>query len=768
MFDPIPVRRGVGSTCLWLLLVTFGLSHPASSSAQTAGSATPGPASKGSTGERRVPVAPAVMARDEAGHTTVRAVRLTAPLRIDGRLDEADYASTVSAADFIQTEPQEAVPATEKTEVWVFYDDRYVYLSAKCWESRPEHVVVNEMRRDNTNIGQNDNLAWMFDTLNDRRTGVLFEINPLGGRMDGQSTNEESSNFDWNPVWEVKTAYFEGGWGVEAAIPFKSLRYREGDEPQVWGFNVRRRNRWKNEISYLSSISRALGIRGLRPSVSGTLVGIETPRASRSLDIKPFVTSSLTTDRAARPSPVSNDPDVDAGLDLKYGVTQSLTADLTYRTDFAQVEADEFQVNLTRFNLQFPEKREFFLENRGTFAFGGEGADTPVLFYSRRIGLSANRLVPLHGGGRLSGRVGKFSLGMLNIQTDDEPVSGAQSTNFSVVRVKRDILRQSSLGVLFTGRSVVSGRNVPDTTYGVDGSFAFLANRLQIATYWARTPTETADDYDGSYRAQIEYNGDRYGWQLEHLAVGAQFNPDIGFVRRDDMRKSVGQLRFSPRPKRSRFIRRATYTGTLTYIEDDHRHLQTRETNGEFGLEFHNTDRLLVGATGIYEFLPAPFTIAPGVVLPVGGYDFENLYAFYNFGQQRPLAASVTVERGTFYNGDRTALTVAQGRVKITNQLSLQPTYTLNRVSLDQGQFASHLFGTRITNTFTPLMFASALVQYNSASHVVSANVRFRWEYRPGSEFFIVLNEQRDSTAQRFPALTNRALIVKINRLLQF
>ena len=707
------------------------------------------------------------MSRDETGRTTVRAVRLTTPLRIDGRLDDAPYTDVPSAADFIQTEPQEAIPATEKTEVWVFYDDRYVYFSAKCWESEPAHVIVNDMRRDGNNIGQNDNLAWNFDTLNDRRNAVLFEINALGGRMDGQTTNEDATNFDWNPVWDVKVASFEGGWSVESAVPFKSLRYRPGSDPQTWGFNVRRRNRWKNEISYLSAIPRALGIRGLRPSVNGMLVGIETPRSSRNLEIKPFLTSSVTTDKAARPIPLSNDPTAAVGLDVKYGVTRSLTADMTVNTDFAQVEADEQQVNLTRFNLLF---REFFLENRGTFQFGGEGADTPILFYSRRIGLSGGRLVPIRAGGRLTGRAGQYSLGLLNIQAGQagaEPLTRVGPTNFSVVRLRRDFLRQSSLGVIFTGRSIGSSANVPRHTMGLDGSFAFLANKLQIATYWARTPTDTADDHDASYRAQVEYGGDRWGWQLDHLAVGDHFSPDIGFVRRDNMRKSYGQFRFSPRPARNRIIRRASYIGTMNYIEDDDFRLQTREVDGEFSLELHNAERLMIGVTDIREVLPAPFEVSRGVILPVGGYDFRNARASYTFGQQRPLAANVLAERGTFYNGTRTALTVSQGRLKVTNQLSVQPSYTFNRVHLDQGAFTQHLLGSRVTQTFTPLMFASALLQYNSTSRLVSANVRLRWEYRPGSELFVVLNEQRDARGQRFPTLTNRALIVKINRLLQ-
>jgi hypothetical protein len=715
------------------------------------------------------------MTRDASGRATVRAIKLPSPLRLDGRLDEPHYKDFVAISEFVQAEPQEGAAATEKTEIWVFFDDQNVYFSARCWESDPSHAVVNEMRRDGGNIGLNDNVAWLFDTFADRRNGLLFETNALGGRLDGQSSNEESTNLDYNPVWDVKVSKFEGGWSAEAVIPFKSLRYKIGVASQVWGFNVRRRNRWKNETSYLSPAPRALGVRGLRPSIAGTLIDIETPRASRNLEVKPFVSTSLTTDRTARP-PISNDLSPDVGLDVKYGITQSLTADVTVNTDFAQVEADELQVNLTRFNLQFPEKREFFLENRQTFAFGGEGADTPVLFYSRRIGLasvpasSSIRLVPIRAGGRLTGRAGKFSIGALNIHADEEAVAGVEPTSFSVFRVQRDFLRASNIGVLFTDRSVASAANVPSRTYGVDATFSFLQNKLSMATYWARTPTELAGDHDASYRAQIEYGGDRYGWQLEHLAVGNEFNPDVGFVRRADMRRSFGQFRFSPRTKRNKIIRRSLYTGTTNYIEGDDRRLQTRELDGEFALELHNGDRFVTGYTDIYEFLPRafPISLSPPIVLPIASYDFTNFRVGYNFGQQRFLAANVLVEQGTFYDGHRTAITVNQSRVKITNQLSLQPTYALNRVTLLEGSFRTHLVGTRVTHTMTPYMFASALLQYNSTTHVVSTNVRLRWEYRPGSELFVVLNDQRDSTSARFPVLTNRALIVKMTRLWQF
>jgi hypothetical protein len=719
------------------------------------------------------PVPPEVITRDAEGRVTIRAVRLTAPLRIDGKLDEPVYTSVRSMSDFIQQDPQNGQPATEKTDVWLFFDRDRVYVSFRCWESQPERLVASEMRRDNNTVFTgNDNIGFVLDTFYDRRNSAFFTINPLGGRSDGEVTNERQYNPDWNPVWDVKAGRFDRGWTVEVAIPFKSLRYRPG-RAQIWGFNVRRINRWKNEISNLTRLPASRGIAAImQMSLAATVVGLETPAGSKNLEVKPYAISNLASDLTAVPA-ISNDLNADAGLDVKYGLTQNLTADFTYNTDFAQVEADEQQVNLTRYNLFFPEKREFFLENQGTFSFGGAGAsqsaaagDTPILFYSRRIGLEQGRAVPIVAGGRLTGRVGRFNLGLLNIQSDDERVSGARATNFSVVRLRRDILRRSSVGALFTGRSVGQDGGRSDA-YGFDGAFAFFDD-LTINTYWARTRTETLPGGDTSYRAQLDYVGDRYGVQVDHLVVGDNFNPEAGFLRRDDMRKSFGQFRFSPRPRGITWVRKFSWTGSLNYIENTAGRLETREHDGEFAIEFQNSDRFNVAYTGTYEFLPRPFRIASGVTLPVGGYEYSTIQTGFNFGQQRAMSGNLLVEHGTFYSGYRTALGFSRGRVKLTSRLSVEPSYSANWVDLSEGSFMTHLLGSRVTSTFTPLMFVSALLQYNSTSRAVTANVRLRWEYRPGSELFVVFNEQRDTSTLRFPALANRAVVVKINRLLRF
>jgi hypothetical protein len=596
----------------------------------------------------------------------LHAERLAVPLKVDGHLDEAVYASVPPVSDLWQQEPVEGERATEKTEFWVFFDADRLYVSIRAWESNMAALVANEMRRDNTNIFQNDHVAFLLDTFHDRRNGVEFAINAIGGRWDGQISNETQFNADWNPVYDLAVGRFEGGWTIEVAIPFKSLRYGPG-RAQVWGMNVRRVNRAKNETSFLTHVPRALGQRGLfHASLAATLTGLEVPPGSRIFEAKPYAVSSLISDTAATPR-ISNDISKDFGVDAKVGVTQGLTADLTYNTDFAQVEADEQQVNLTRFSLFFPEKRDFFLENLGLFGFGGVaatgGGDVPILFHSRRIGFDSGRAVPIEAGGRLTGRVGRFSLGLLNIESDRDDASGVPRTNFSVLRVKRDLLRRSSIGLIFTGRDHVPGASqgsaASNEAYGVDGTFAFFDN-LAINTYWARTHTDGVSGDDASYRAQLDYAGDRYGVQIEHLAVGDNFRPEIGYVRRDDVRRSLGLFRFSPRPRASRLVRKYSYTGTVAYIETGDGHLDTRDWRGEFGIEFQNSDKLTPAtaarssacrsrcASSASRFPPAATTTPPPAwVSP--------------FGQQRPASGSVTLERGEFYSGDKTTLTDQPG-----------------------------------------------------------------------------------------------------------
>jgi hypothetical protein len=273
---------------------------------------------------------------------------------------------------------------------------------------------------------------------------------------------------------------------------------------------------------------------------------------------------------------------------------------------------------------------------------------------------------------------------------------------------------------------------------------------------------------DTSYRAQLDYTGDRYAVQLEHLDVGRDFNPGVGYVRRTDMRRSYGLAKFSPRPKSNKVVRKYSFTGSMAYIENGAGRLETREHDGEFGIEFQSADKFTLSYGDTYEFLPAPFRIATGVTLPVGGYTFGSTRVAYNTAQRRRFSGNLSGEYGTFYDGHKTAVGVSGGRVSVNARFSMEPTYSVNWVSLAQGDFTTHLAGSRVTYSMTPFMFTSALLQYNSGTHSLSSNVRLRWEYRPGSELFVVYNDERDTFARRFPDLTNRAFIVKINRLLRF
>ena len=737
------------------------------------------------------PVAPETIARDAAGRATVRAVPLTGSLRVDGVLDEGIYDTVLPVSGFIQQLPDEGEPATERTEVWIFYDAQNVYVAARNWDSAPESQwIANEMQRDSFQLINNDSFSVGFDTFYDRRNGFIFMVNPIGGIFDYQITDEGNPNSDWNPVWDVRTGRFDGGWTVEMEIPFKSIRFSPGTS-QIWGLQIGRNVRWKNEWTYLTPVPISGGPGMFRLSAAGTVTGVQVPAGNRTFEIKPYGIGSLATDVNAVPL-VRNEGDGDFGVDVKYGVTQNLTADFTYNTDFAQVEVDEQQVNLTRFSLFFPEKREFFLESRGTFdfgrgvTFGGTtgpggagrpgsggffgGGDVPTIFFSRRIGLDGGRTVPILGGGRLTGKVGNFTLGALNIQTDDITGTDVASTNFTVLRVKRDILRRSRIGGIFTGRSVSTEGDGTNQAFGVDAAFSFYDN-VNFNGYYARTQTPGLEGDDDSYQAAFTYNGDRYALGVDHLLVGDNFNPEIGFLRRTDFRRTFVQAKFSPRPASIDAVRQFTWGGSLEYILNGAGRIESRVAQTSFSTEFENSDQLSVDVQQSYELLLEPFDISSDVSIPVGGYGFQDYYAGYSMGAQRRISGTFSIQRGEFFSGDITAIGYSRGRIEVTPQLSIEPSVSVNRIVLPEGRFTTKLATTRFTYTFTPRMFFSGLLQYNSSLNVLSTNLRLRWEYQPGSELFVVYNDQRDtelSGNRSFPMLENRAFVVKFTRLFRF
>lgn len=730
-------------------------------------------AQDGTPGVPQSPVPPDVVSRDAAGRVTVRATRIEEPPRIDGVLDESVYRTLAPITDFTQQDPNEGQLATEPTLVWLTFDARNIYIGARCRDSHPERVVASDMRHDGKNVSQNDNISIVVDTFHDRRNGYEFLLNSIGGVWDTQITDERDANRDWNTVWISRSHRDREGWSVELAIPFRSLRYR-GSGPQVWGINIRRNVRWKNELSFLSPVPRLYGARGiLRLSQAATLVGLEAPPAALNLEIKPYAMTSLKADRAIDPR-FANHLDRDAGVDLKYGITPSLTADFTYRTDFAQVEDDDQQVNLTRFNLFYPEKRDFFLEGQGLFAFGGAPAappsstttgtpvNTPVLFFSRRIGLAGTRGVPIEAGTRLTGKAGRYSIGLLDIQTDSNSAAGARATNFGVVRVKRNIFRRSYIGIIGSRRS--PGESSGDNTVaGVDANLSLFTN-LTLIGYYAGTRTTGLHGHDRSYRARFDYDADLFGFQAERQAVGLNFRPQVGFLRRTGFIENLAQIRVSRRPRSLRAVRKFSYEAALDYITDPDRRLQDREARLGMRTDMQSGDTWNVNFNRDFEYVPAPFEIVRGRVIATGAYHSSTVRAAYTLGTQRKISGDLSAGRGGFYDGTRTDVGY-RGRVELTTKFSIEPGITVNRVVLPAGGFTAKLVTMRSTLAFSPRMSTGALIQYNSTTRQVSTNIRFRWEYRPMSDLFVVYSDGRETLGTKFPTLVNRGFTVKLTRL---
>lgn len=736
------------------------------------------------------PVAPEVVTRDASGHAILRASRAPAPIQLDGKLDEAIYRDVKPAGGFIQQEPHEGSPASDDTEVWVFFDDRNIYVGARMHETDPSKRVTSDMRRDANNMYNNDHIAVLFDTFDDHRNAFGFSSNAQGGMFDWQVTNEQPSN-NWNGLWDVRTADFPGGWTAEFVIPFRSMRFREGSTQ--WGINFRRMVRSKNELTFLSQVPISWGRRGLsKVSSVGALIGLESPSHLRNLDVKPYTLGSATTNRRATP-PTSNKLNGEIGVDAKWGLTQSVVADITYNTDFAQVEDDEAQVNLTRFSVLFPEKRDFFLEGQDVFNFAGAGANqggggqgptaipmgggggsntnvTPIVFFSRRIGLQNSQVVPILGGARVLGRGNGFQVGAIHMHTDNIDAASVPSTDFSVLRINKDILKRSRIGMITTRRS--PGINGDENlAYGVDTTLNPL-EELAVNAYWtgsseAGSADATSANDRSSYRGQLLWNADRTGLQLEHMFVGSAFNPEIGFLRRTAFRRSYGQARYSPRPANWKSVRKLYYEASYDYFEDVNGRPESREAQGAYRMEMANGDQFALEYSRVFEALPAMFQVTKGVAVPIGRYDFQQTKLLYTSSPQRPLSGTLTLNYGGFYDGTLKEITW-RGRIEFGPRFYAEPTISLNYFNTPYGDGDANIISSRLTYTLTPRMFASALVQYQSATASVSTNARFRWEFQPGSELFVVYSDGRNTSSAGFPALDNRSFVVKITKLFRF
>ena len=720
------------------------------------------------------PAAGEAVSRDADGRVTLRAFRLAEPLTVDGILDDPVYDQVPAAEGFVQQEPDEGAAASEGTRVWVLYDTDSLYIAAELEEAHPERLMANEMRRDQRNIDWGDSFSVIIDTFYDRRNGVLFHTNALGALFDAQVTDERNVNADWNTVWWVKSHLLDDRYTVEIRIPFRSLRYVAGG-PQLWGINFRRRIKHRNEQVFFTPTPQAYSRDGLtRLSNAATLVGVEAPPGSRRMELKPYAIGSQSH---VPLRDIDNEWSGDVGADFKFGVTDGLTADVTWNTDFAQVEDDETQVNLSRFSLFFPEKREFFLEGQGVFdfggrqtrfrGFGGDSTDAPIPFFSRSIGISGGSAVPIVGGARLHGRAGAYQMGLMNIQAGDVPGLDVESTNFSAVRVKRDIFSRSNIGVIATHRSLNAAGTGSNSLYGVDGVFN-PTDHIRINTFYMATsePGVETGNQAASYLGQFRYDTDLIDVTAERLYLGEDFNPGMGFLRRSDFTKNGASFQFSPRPRGIKAIRQFEFKVDANNYDRPDGEMETREYKFEARAILESSDRIFLDHTVTEERLLEGFDLSGEVGVPAGNYRFARTGVRLRMGSHRRLSGFLRYEFGDFFEGTRQEVSY-MGRAEVNQRFSLEPNISLNWIEVPEGEVRAQVSRLRATYTVSPRSFLGALVQYNSAAQLMSANVRFRWEYSPGSDLFVVFSTNRDGD-DGLSGLSDRTLVVKFTRLFRF
>jgi hypothetical protein len=704
----------------------------------------------------------------------LRAHRIeAAAIRLDGVLDEPTWREAEVATGFRQREPDEGAAATERTEVRVLYDGETLYIGVRAFDSEPERIIGRQLQRDARlglarfrSAGGDDAVEVILDTFHDGRNAYYFATNPRGAQTDGLITDEsENPDLNWDAVWNVRTRVTAEGWTAELAIPLRTLRYPAGAEAQVWGFNVQRTVARKTEQSLWTAWSR--DNEGLtRVSRAGELVGLDSLAGGLAAYVKPYLLTETGQDYAARPGgSVAFDPSV--GLDTKVGFESGLVLDLTVNTDFAQVEADEEQIDLTRFNLFFPEKREFFLENAGIFEFGAPqffGPPFLLLFFSRRIGLETigfveARTVPMIAGVRLTGRTGRQTIGVLDVLTGEEGSVGAPVTNFAVGRVKRDVGQRSYVGAIVTHRLEDGGAS--NLAGGVDWTL-WVSNPMSFSGFAAGMTDSERDVSDRAWQLKLDYTGDWIGGVAEHLEIGPDMAPGVGFVRRLDMARTMLGFRLTPRPPIGG-LRKIDIFNRLEYVASaETRQVRDRVWEVSVSPQLDAGDRARFQLRYQFQRLVRSFELTPGVTVPAGDYEDWTATASLTTSRARPISARVSAGTGGFWDGRRWQI---DGSIFFDSpHVSVELGESHNNVDVPGGAFTTDLVRARIKLAVNTRLFGNALIQYNSQTGSFSVNFRVDWIHRPGSDLFIVFNERRDIVDGRWTP-QSRAFVVKLTYL---
>ncbi len=719
---------------------------------------------------------------DSAGQgseqSTIAAVRVppeSVGIRVDGSLDEPVWRSAPAATGLRQREPDAGAPASERTEVRVAYDGSNLYVAIRAFDDDPGAVIARILQRDKVmepeqftllpRFAGDDAVAILLDPFHDHRNAFIFATNPNGAEFEALLTDEgREFNIDWRGVWTVATGADRDGWTAEFAIPFRTLRYPNAEGEQQWGFNVYRVIRRKNEEVLWNSWTRETG--GFhRVSQAGHLQGlVDLPRAGVNLEVKPYLLTGFTQEQ--KPGRLDTDPTVEPGVDVKYEVSPGLLLVVTLNTDFAQVEVDDAQVNLTRFDLFFPEKREFFLENAGIFEFGWKGFFEPppyLLFFSRSIGIDPDSgAVPVIGGVRLSGRAGKQTVGLINVVTD--AAFGAPATNFAVARAKRDVAGSGYVGGMVVDRR---SRDESNTGGGLDFSY-WYRGAVNVQGFVAYTSTDGSGGDDLAYRLGVDYTGDRFGFSAGYLFVGPETTADAGFVTRTDIRRTDLLGRFTPRPS-VLGLRKIDIFGLGQLIARGDGVMQDWQAGYSVGPEWETGDGVSLFFIRGFTRLDESFELredddpAVEVTVPEGDYDLWQTGMFGSTSRNRVVVLSTQLLLQGIYDGHLHSLS---GTITASpgSKLSLSASYTRNLVSVPDGSFNADIASVRIGYSFSTRLLANALMQYNGLDRELSANLRLNFIHRPGSDLFVVFNEQRGSDDSLWD-IDNRTAVVKVTYL---
>jgi len=672
---------------------------------------------------------------------TIKALKIESAIKLDGVLDEPAWAQAQHISNFTQRELNENAPATERTEVAVLYNRTELYIGVWCFDDEPDKIAAQKMKWD-FEYGVEDNFEIVLDTYHDKRNAYLFITNPNGAQYDALVVdNSRRTNVDWNGVWHVAAKRTSEGWFAEIKVPFSTLKFSAADE-QTWGINFERNIRRKREQVLWQGWSRDASI--VQVNRAGSLAGLKGLTRMKVFEFRPYALAGAEKERDTPGKTVGS-----LGLDWSYLVNPTVKLDFTIHPDFAQVESDNLIVNLTRFSIRLPEKRQFFLEAQNFFDFPLGGARA---FYSRRIGIFEGQETPIIGGARFLGKMGRTTLGAMVLQTESTDISAA--TNFSLVRWKQDILEQSSIGVLAVG-AVQAGRF--NGTGGVDALYStsklFGNKNFQIGGAFAATYTSDRETKSGSaHRLFFSYPNDLMEISSSWERVGQDFNPEVGFLSRTSYQIYTARWRINPRPGFLPWIQKLQIKPLdINYYIDDRTH-QMQSVYMEFrplAVFFKSGEMLEINIQRNAENLTEDFEIRPGHVIPLGRYWTNRGEIQFQTFDGRPLVLGAGVNWGTFYDGSSTEWS-ADLAWKPSRYYGLGLDYQRSDIRLQPSGFAIDEIVGRMNFSLTPKLFGAIFAQWNNDANEVLFNFRVTWIPKPGANIYFVLNQFGDTLNPRW------------------